>query len=218
MKLRNIASIFLMSVGLLSANAEHQTTTTIKTDEPASGLSVHQAAHKRQLANARMRMDKSVIKDFIKKDVERREAEEIPGDELSAESSAMVKDLLSEARKHIGKRYRSGGKGPAAFDCSGFSSYVYRQFGYELSGSSRDQYNQGEKVGRHELREGDLVFFTGRNSKRGVVGHVGIVVSADNEKGTFQFIHASTSGGIRIDGCGGYYAKRYLGARRVITK
>ena len=65
------------------------------------------------------------------------------------------------------------------------------------------------------LRKGDLVFFTGRNRKKGV-GHVGIVTEADNEKGTFKFIHASTSQGIKIDSNTGYYEGRYLGARRII--
>lgn len=216
MKLRFFLSIILISACVFAGFAERQT--GAKTDKGSKTLTAHQAAHRQQLANAKMRMDKDVIKDFMKYDIDRREADALDVNPLSAESSAMIKDLLTEARKHIGKRYRSGGKGPSSFDCSGFSSYVYRQFGFELSSSSRDQFNQGESVERNQLREGDLVFFTGRNSRRGVVGHVGIVVSADNEKGTFRFIHASTSGGIKIDGCGGYYAKRYLGARRIITE
>lgn len=191
---------------MLSASAQHSHT-----------MNAHQAAHKQQLANVKSRMDKSVIKDFVKHDIDRREAEALHENALSLESAAMVNDLLKEARKHMGKRYRRGAKGPSAFDCSGFSSYVYRQFGYTLSPSSSAQFSQGEKVDNKNLREGDLVFFTGRNSRRGV-GHVGIVVSADNEKGTFKFIHASTSAGIRIDSNVGYYAKRYLGARRIITE
>ena len=73
------------------------------------------------------------------------------------------------------------------------------------------------EVENKDLRPGDLVFFKGRNRKGGI-GHVGIVVTADNEKGTFRFIHASTSQGIRIDVNDGYYAARYVGARRIITE
>ena len=47
--------------------------------------------------------------------------------------------------------------------------------------SSRTQYTEGSTVDRKDLRKGDLVFFTSRRSGRNV-GHVGIVVSADNEK------------------------------------
>lgn len=206
MKFPTLINIILFSAGALTASAQQDKT-----------LNIHHAAHQEQLANVKSRMDKSVIKDFVRHDVDRREAEVIDNNRLSAESSAMVRDLLKEARRHMGKRYRSGAKGPNAFDCSGFSSYVYRQFGYNLDSSSSAQYLQGEQVGVKELREGDLVFFTGRNRRRGV-GHVGIVVSADNEKGTFMFIHASTSRGIRIDGNSGYYSSRYVGARRIITK
>ncbi len=179
-------------------------------------LNAHQAAHQQQLANAKSRLDKSVIRDFIKQDVEKREEAALKGQHMSAATSSLLVDLLSEAKSHMGKRYRSGGKGPDAFDCSGFAGYVYKQFGYKLGASSRDQYLQGEKVEIKDLRMGDLVFFTGRNRKGGV-GHVGIVVSVDKEKGTFKFIHASTSQGIRIDNNAGYYDGRYLGARRIIT-
>lgn len=177
----------------------------------------HARAHQQQLAHAKSRLDQSVIRDLIKKDIERREFESVEDHRLSSESKMMIQDLLKEARAHIGKRYRSGGKGPTVFDCSGFSSYVYRQFGYKLGASSKSQYFDGEEVERKELRPGDLVFFSGRNRNNGV-GHVGIVVTADNEKGTFNFIHASTSKGVRIDAISdGYYSSRYIGARRIIN-
>lgn len=202
---------------MFSAAAQHNHAADASAKDSKT-LTAHQAAHRQQLANAKSRLDKSVITDFIKHDVDRREAAMTEHYPLTAESASMLHDILKEARKHIGKRYRSGGKGPNAFDCSGFSSYVYRQFGYSLSASSSAQYNDGVSIDRKELREGDLVFFTGRNRRRGV-GHVGIVVSADNEKGTFKFIHASTSQGIRIDGCDdGYYASRFIGARRIVTE
>ena len=178
---------------------------------------IHQKAHSHQLANAKSALDKTVIQDFIKSEILVRENAEEISNTLSGETAILVSDLLTEARSHLGKRYRSGGKGPSAFDCSGFSSYVFRQFGYSLGASSRDQFKQGDEIKINKLRAGDLVFFTGRNSKGGV-GHVGIVTEADNEKGTFKFIHAATSGGIRIDSNKGYYEGRYLGARRIIKE
>ncbi len=105
-------------------------------------------------------------------------------------------------------------KGPNAFDCSGFTSYVYKQFGYKISPASRIQYTDGVNVDRKNLRKGDLVFFTSRSSGKNV-GHVGIVVSADNETGKFKFIHASIKG-VKVDECAGYYEGRYVGARRII--
>lgn len=204
MKFKLLFSILFSAVGTMGVAAQTPST-----------HNAHHAAHQQLLANAKSGLDKSVIKDMIKQDIERREAM-FEVNNMTEATSALLADLITEARTHMGKRYRSGGKGPNAFDCSGFSSYVFRQFGYSLGASSGDQYNQGEKVDIKDLRIGDLVFFTGRNRRSGRVGHVGIVVSADNEKGTFKFIHASTSQGIKIDSNTGYYDGRYLGARRVI--
>ncbi|MDE5888350.1 MAG: C40 family peptidase [Muribaculaceae bacterium] len=206
MKIQRLVVILALSVGFLNVYAQTK-----------SSNNIHQKAHAQLLAKAKSGMDKSVIKDFVKQDVLKRETSVERKNVASDEVNVMVADLLKEAKKHIGKRYRSGSKGPDAFDCSGFAGYVYRQFGYSLGASSRDQYLQGEKIDKNSLRKGDLVFFTGRNSRSNTVGHVGIVVSADNENGTFTFIHASTSQGVRIDTNTGYYAHRYVGAKRIIT-
>ena len=158
-------------------------------------------------------MDPTVVSDMLKNDVAARE--NFGSNPLSRETSNLLSDILTEANRHIGKPYRHGMKGPNAFDCSGFSSYVYKQFGYSISPSSRHQYTEGVSVDRKHLRKGDLVFFTSRSSGSNV-GHVGIVVSADNATGSFKFIHASIKG-VRINECEGYYEKRYVGARRIIT-
>lgn len=178
----------------------------------AKTRNIHAQAHKQQLAAAKNTgLDKATINRMVEEDIAARENSKA----ISHETDILLNDLLSEARSHLGKRYSRGSKGPKAFDCSGFSSYVYRQFGYSLSPSSRDQYNQGESVARTDLRKGDLVFFKGRNSKGGI-GHVGIVVNAE-DNGNFTFIHASTSSGIVISSCNEpYYAKRYVGSKRII--
>lgn len=164
------------------------------------------------MANAKKGIDKSIILNKIENEIVERE---VSGG-LSAESSRMIDDLLAEGRTHIGKRYVHGAKGPSAFDCSGFTSYVYRQFGYNISPASRMQYNEGVPVDRKNLRKGDLVFFSSPRSGKGV-GHVGIVVSADNETGNFKFIHASIRG-VKISDFDGYYVPRYIGAKRIITE
>ena len=116
---------------------------------------------------------------------------------------SQIDDMLDEAFSHLGARYRRGMSGPNAFDCSGFTS------------SSRAQYTQGEAVSKDELRTGDLVFFTG-SSTRGPIGHVGIVVDVDPISGSFNFIHASTTG-VRVSNSKErYYSRRYVGARRVL--
>lgn len=203
-----------MKIKILLAAAALTLTTLLAPAQTqrSAAARMHSKAHSAQLADNKNRMDKDVIQGMVKNDVERRE--HISG--LSAESSQMINDLLVEAKKHIGKKYVHGTHGPNTFDCSGFTSYVYKQFGFNISPGSRMQYTQGTPVARNDLRKGDLVFFTSRSSGKNV-GHVGIVWEADNEKGTFKFIHASIRG-VRISDFEGYYVPRYIGAKRIINK
>ena len=69
---------------------------------------------------------------------------------------------------------------------------------------------------RSDMRRGDLVFFTSSRSGHNV-GHVGIVVDVNPDTGTFSFIHASTQYGVIVSRSDeGYYARRYVGVRRVL--
>lgn len=115
----------------------------------------------------------------------------------------------------MGARYRSGQAGPNAFDCSGFTSYVFKNMGIDLNRSSRAQFNQGDPVDKEDLQSGDLVFFTSPSSGRSI-GHVGIVVDVDPLSGSFNFIHASTKGVKVSNSNEKYYSNRYVGARRVM--
>lgn len=128
----------------------------------------------------------------------------------------LVENLMDEAKSHIGTPYRYGSKGPKTFDCSGFTSYVFRkQYNVEIGSSSREQYSRNMPIERSELQRGDLVFFTGTRSRKGI-GHVGIVVAPDSIGNGFTFIHASSRGGVKISkSTDGYYTRRYVGARRV---
>lgn len=126
--------------------------------------------------------------------------------------------MTDYAASFLGTRYRLGASGPKAFDCSGFTSYVFRNFGITLSRTSRQQYTQGERVATDELQPGDLMFFSSRSSGKGNVGHVGIVVEVNNETGSCTFIHASTKRGVVYQKFpdGGYYQKHYIGAKRIL--
>lgn len=126
-------------------------------------------------------------------------------------------DIVTMAKDYIGCRYGAGKAGPDRFDCSGFTSYIYRLNGISIGRSSRDQFLQGTEItDQRRLRPGDLVFWTGSNSRSKEVGHVGIVVSVDIETGDFSFIHAARTG-IQIDQSkADYYAARYRGARRLL--
>ena len=151
---------------------------------------------------------------------------EMPADSLSmADSLAassgdglpLADQIIAYARTFMGVPYRLGTAGPKEFDCSGFTSYVYKHFGYNITKYSVAQFNEGREVPSYsDIRKGDLVFFGKRDSVRDI-GHVGIVVSIDQERGSFRFIHASVSRGVTEDDANHpYFMMRYMGARRIL--
>lgn len=117
--------------------------------------------------------------------------------------------VVSYAKNLIGSRYVSGGSTPNGFDCSGFTYYVYKNFGVSLSRASSGQANNGKAVDKSNLVEGDLVLFS-QGSKK--IGHVGIYI------GNNQFIHAANArkGVIITSLSDSYYTKNYVTARRVL--
>ncbi len=125
--------------------------------------------------------------------------------------------IVKRALQYLGVRYRFGHTGPNAFDCSGFTKYVYGQEDIDLTRTSRSQYGEGEAVREiRDLQKGDLVFFGGRSTP-GSVGHVGIVTDVDAEENTFKFVHASRRGIIVEDfSSSSYFTRRYIGARRIL--
>jgi len=150
---------------------------------------------------------------------ERKESVAI-SDTLHTNYLSPVKVPLSDSIINFGKLflntpYRFGSPGTSSFDCSGFTSFVYRNFGYNLKRSSAEQAEQFDAVQPEELKTGDLVYFSGRShSKR--VGHVGIVVTK-NDNGTFDFIHAAVHKGVTISNSDEpYYSRRFVKANRVV--
>ncbi len=128
-----------------------------------------------------------------------------------------IDSLLIFAYSHLNKPYRSGSKGPNSFDCSGFTGYVFAHAGHPLQACSSAQVVNGIPVEKSALLPGDLVFFNGRSARSSRIGHVGIVLSTEQDN-TFSFIHASTSSGVIVSkNTEPYYAKRYVTARRVIS-
>ncbi len=117
------------------------------------------------------------------------------------------------ALNYLGVPYVWGGASPKGFDCSGFTLYIYAQFGYTFSHSATSQwYESGEYVdSRDDLLPGDLIlFYDPAHSNGKACSHVGIYLG-DNE-----FIHASSSGTVRISSLDeNYYNTYYKGAKRI---
>ncbi|MEJ2767430.1 C40 family peptidase [Mycetohabitans sp. B46] len=119
-------------------------------------------------------------------------------------------DVVVGALNMIGVRYRWGGDSPSSgLDCSGFVRYVFQDtLGLTLPRRAEEMSRVGEKVKMSELKPGDLVFF---NTMRRTFSHVGIYIG-DN-----KFVHSPSTGStIRVDELdGGYWEKRFTGARRL---
>jgi hypothetical protein len=131
-------------------------------------------------------------------------------------TSTKQQDLIDFSMRFLGRPYRSAGKGPNNFDCSGFTSFVFREFGYNLAPSSAAQDGQFPSINRKtDLQIGDLVFFEGRARNRRV-GHVGIVTEI-RSNGDFRFIHAAVTGGVIMSSSTEpYWSVRYLRGSRVL--
>lgn len=140
-----------------------------------------------------------------------------PTPEITAPSvqgtSPVAEDVLFSALGLVGTPYRYGGNTPdSGFDCSGLIGYVYRgAAGVALPRTTVEMSRmRSANVGRDALQAGDLLFFATDGGRR--VSHAAIYV------GEGRFVHAPSSGGtVRLDSLGNrYWAKTYLGAKRVL--
>lgn len=117
--------------------------------------------------------------------------------------------IVDYAKTFVGGKYVYGGSSPAGFDCSGFTQYVFKYFGYSLSRSASAQSSNGKAVSTSALQVGDLLCFSNASNST-KIGHVGIYV------GGGKFVHAANSKkGIiisNVHGDGFYLVK----ARRII--
>lgn len=134
------------------------------------------------------------------------------GNVLSSGSSPVsgrAGNVVSYAYRFMGTPYVWGATGPSAFDCSGFTAYVYGALGVSLPHYTGSQYQMGSGVSKGSLASGDLVFFNTYSS----VSHVGIYI------GNGLFIHASSgSHKVTVSNLNeSYYSENYAGARRILN-
>ncbi|MBC8163807.1 MAG: SH3 domain-containing protein [Roseiflexaceae bacterium] len=125
--------------------------------------------------------------------------------------AAAAGSLVDFALQYVGSRYVWGAVGPKSFDCSGFTQYVYKQYGLNLPHSSGGQYNT--KYGAiinspSSLQPGDIVFFV--NTYRKGISHVGIYIGGGN---VVQAMSPALGLGVANIGSG-YWQKHYYSAIR----
>lgn len=86
------------------------------------------------------------------------------------------------AHEALGKPYVWGATGPSGYDCSGLTQAAWKAAGVSLPRTSYTQINAGQRVPRHQLAPGDLVFFYSG------ISHVGLYI------GQGRMIHAPRPG------------------------
>ncbi|MBQ9924643.1 MAG: C40 family peptidase [Clostridia bacterium] len=128
----------------------------------------------------------------------------------TAASGSVRSQVVDYASTFLGVPYVYGGGSPKGFDCSGFTSYVYKHFNVSLPHSSASQYTRVSKVSRDNLQPGDLVFFAS-SAGGSRINHVGIYVGNGN------FIHAPRPGKVVCYDSlySSYYSSHYVGAGTV---
>lgn len=117
--------------------------------------------------------------------------------------------IVALAQQQLGKRYLLGASGPNTFDCSGLTSFVFKQYGYKLPRASYNQATVGAAVSLQDLEKGDLVFFRNTWRNNGSIDHVAIYI------GEGKIVHAITAG-VTNSTLKGYWLDHYAGARRII--
>lgn len=140
------------------------------------------------------------------------EREDYNESQETAQATASSSDVVNYAMQYLGYPYVVGGKSPTTgFDCSGFTRYVFLNFGYSLGSTAASQNNVGDEVSRSDLEPGDLILFL--NEAKTGIGHTGIYIGDGN------FIHAANPDrGVVTDNLNtnSYYNERFVTARRIV--
>jgi len=126
-------------------------------------------------------------------------------------------EFVNYAKTLIGTPYLYGSVDPQkGLDCSGFINAVSNHFGIKVPRSSVEFTNFGKTIETGNAAPGDLILFTGTDTSKRVVGHIGIVT--DNTNGQIQFIHSSSGKamGVTISDMAGYYETRFVKIVRIL--
>lgn len=120
------------------------------------------------------------------------------------------KVLFEEMEKWMDTRYRYGGTTERGIDCSAYTgTLLANAYRLNVPRTSRDQYDESEKIEREELQQGDLVFFNTRRRGKGI-SHVGLYL------GNGYFTHAGSSTGVTISNLSDvYWSSKYIGGGRI---
>ena len=122
-------------------------------------------------------------------------------------------DIIRTAREYLGVRYVLGGTTPRAFDCSGFTRYVFERYGITLPRTAHEQAGVGIAPFPGDLRPGDLLFFYGGRGAQHIALYVGgdTIIHASSSAKRVKLDLMTTQGRRR-----GWFRNRLIAVRRVL--
>ncbi|TGB09550.1 NlpC/P60 family protein [Streptomyces sp. MZ04] len=125
-----------------------------------------------------------------------------PGNEASASQRAAA--AFSAAKSRVGMPYVWGASGPSSFDCSGLTSWAFKQAGVSIPRTSQAQADAGTRINSlSALRPGDLIIMRDDLSHVGFYAGNGQILHAPKPGAQVRYEPISTSGmpfmwGVRI--------------------
>lgn len=123
--------------------------------------------------------------------VKEKEPEEIlqivPPAVTYSSNEELRKQIVEYALQFVGNKYINGGSSlTKGTDCSGFTCYIYRDFGYSISRTPSGQYTSaGRSIEAEEIQPGDIICYSSNGGKS--CTHVALYI------GEGQIVHAANS-------------------------
>ncbi len=194
----------------LQENQNHQPTIS-----PLKITANELISHRNKVESGDLDMLVQMVEENMNHNISGKEGSYTTSVEVNDDWVEMTKEeeIILTAKNYLGTEYIWAANGPYAFDCSGFTKYVYKKNGITLPRYSGHQAKVGIKVSYNELEKGDLVFFDTEKKFNKKVNHVGIYM------GDGKFIHASSAKKkviITNFNQKTFYKKRFLWGERVI--
>lgn len=128
-----------------------------------------------------------------------------------ADAIRMRHAIVELAKKQVGAPYVFGRARPGGFDCSGLTSYLYKEQGIAINRRASTQLQDGIIVSKEGLMPGDIVFFDDQPRDNYEASHVGVYI------GNGKIIHSGSKGVGYAELDGFWFRDYYIGARRVIN-
>jgi len=178
-------------------------------------LSLTACSSMKELAtNKRLSKKKRVRTERVKTDIAKDKSKPSDAKDVVDEEIDPRRDrLVTYASRFLYRPYRYGGQDPSGFDCSGFTSFIFNNYGLGIPRTSKAQSKEGKRVAIDKVEPGDLMFFGSKNK----VSHVAMVYSRENNK--LKIIHATSSSGIIITHYtdSDYWIDRFLFAKDIVS-